>query len=54
MLLVVLTGFSRIYLGAHFFSDVVGAALLGMAWFALWTTVVFTMQRHYCVRVHSN
>ncbi len=54
VLLVVLTGFSRIYLGAHFFSDVVGAALLGMAWFALWTTVVFTLQRHYCVRVHSN
>ncbi|MBV8623272.1 MAG: phosphatase PAP2 family protein [Herbaspirillum sp.] len=53
-LLVVLTGLSRIYLGAHFFSDVVGAALLGMAWFALWTTVVFTLQRHYCGRAHSN
>ncbi len=53
-LLVVLTGFSRVYLGAHFLSDVVGAALLGMAWFALWTTVVFTLQRHYCVSAHSN
>ncbi|MFJ3054663.1 phosphatase PAP2 family protein [Herbaspirillum sp. NPDC087042] len=53
-LLVVLTGFSRVYLGAHFLSDVLGAALLGMAWFALWTTLVFTLQRHYCVRAHSN
>jgi undecaprenyl-diphosphatase len=53
-LLVVLTGLSRIYLGAHFLSDVVGAALLGMAWFALWATAVFTLQRHYCERAHSN
>lgn len=52
--LVALTGLSRVYLGAHFLSDVVAAALLGMAWFALWTTVVFTLQRHYCVRAHSN
>lgn len=54
LLMVVLTAFSRVYLGAHFLSDVLGAMLLGTAWFALWTTVVFTMQRHYCGGMRSN
>ncbi|MCA1323976.1 phosphatase PAP2 family protein [Herbaspirillum sp. alder98] len=52
--LVALTAFSRVYLGAHFLSDVLGAMLLGTAWFALWTTVVFTWERHYCRRSRSN
>lgn len=54
LLLVVLTGFSRVYLGAHFLSDVLGAMLLGTAWFALWSTLVFTWQRHYCGLPRSN
>ncbi|MBN9358104.1 MAG: phosphatase PAP2 family protein [Herbaspirillum huttiense] len=54
LLLVALTAFSRVYLGAHFLSDVVGAMLLGTAWFALWTTVVFTWQRHYYAQPRSN
>jgi undecaprenyl-diphosphatase len=53
LLLVALTAFSRVYLGAHFLSDVVGAMLLGTAWFALWTTVVFTWQRHYYAQPRS-
>jgi undecaprenyl-diphosphatase len=28
--------------------------LLGTAWFALWTTVVFTWQRHYYAQPRSN
>jgi membrane-associated phospholipid phosphatase len=32
---VVLVGFSRIALGAHYFTDVVGAIMLGMAWLML-------------------
>ncbi|BEV15934.1 phosphatase PAP2 family protein [Herbaspirillum sp. DW155] len=54
LLLVALTAFSRVYLGAHFLSDVLGAMLLGTSWFALWTTVVFTWQRHYYARARSN
>ncbi|EJN08409.1 phosphatase PAP2 family protein [Herbaspirillum sp. YR522] len=53
-LLVALTALSRVYLGAHFLSDVLGAILLGTAWFALWTTAVFTWQRHYCQPSRSN
>ncbi|WP_443113825.1 phosphatase PAP2 family protein [Herbaspirillum seropedicae] len=54
LLMVALTAFSRVYLGAHFLSDVLGAMLLGTAWFALWTTVVFTLQRHYYGGTRSN
>lgn len=54
IVLVALTAFSRVYLGAHFLSDVVGAMLVGMAWFALWTTLVFTLQRHYFAAPRSN
>jgi undecaprenyl-diphosphatase len=32
VLLIVLIGFTRIYLGAHFLSDVVGATTIGVAW----------------------
>lgn len=54
LLLVMLTAFSRVYLGAHFLSDVLGGMLLGTAWFSFWTTAVFTTQRHYSARTRSN
>jgi membrane-associated phospholipid phosphatase len=39
-------GFSRIYLGAHYFSDVVAAFAAGAAWLAICLTAVETLKRH--------
>jgi undecaprenyl-diphosphatase len=43
--LVLLIGSSRIYLGAHYFSDVVGGFLIGSAWLASCITAVETVRR---------
>jgi membrane-associated phospholipid phosphatase len=43
--LVASVGFSRLALGVHFLSDVVGAWCLGVAWLGL-TTYVFQLHRH--------
>lgn len=34
-LLIILIGFSRVYLGVHYFSDIMAGTLLGVAWAAL-------------------
>jgi len=45
-MLICAVGFSRIYLGAHYFSDVVAAVAAGAAWLAICLTAVETLRRH--------
>lgn len=45
--LVLLTGFSRIYLGVHWPSDVVAGFALGMFWITLSFIILYRSQYHY-------
>ncbi len=44
--LIALVAFSRMYLGAHYLSDVLGAIAEGLAWLALCLTTVYSVWRH--------
>ena len=45
--LVLLTGFSRIYLGVHWLSDVLAGFALGMFWITLSFIILYRSQYHY-------
>jgi undecaprenyl-diphosphatase len=48
--MVVLVALSRMYLGAHYLSDVLAAAAEGAAWLAICITAVSTLQRRRLAR----
>jgi membrane-associated phospholipid phosphatase len=52
-LLILLIGFTRIYLGAHFLSDVLGAFTAGILWLAFCWTAIATVRRRYARRPHG-
>ncbi|GAC1408413.1 MAG: phosphatase PAP2 family protein [Burkholderiaceae bacterium] len=51
--MIVLVALSRMYLGAHYLSDVLAAMAEGVAWLALTITGVSTLQRRQRARAHD-
>ena len=48
--MVALVALSRVYLGAHYLSDVLAAVIEGIAWLAICITATATLKRHRAAR----
>ena len=44
--LILLIGISRVYLGVHYASDVIGGFLMGFSWLILFVTLIWTFDRN--------
>ena len=51
-MLVLIVAFSRMYLGAHYLSDVLGAMAAGVGWLAICLTSVETWRRRRLMMAH--
>lgn len=51
--MVLLVALSRMYLGAHYLSDVLAAMAESVAWLAIWLTAISTLRRRRAARQYQ-
>ena len=54
LLVILFIGFSRLYIGDHYLTDVVAGYALGIAWFGLTVTSIELLYQRYYLRKEKN